>query len=322
MALTINEANSVSEEYYSRMLTQQVYEKSPFFWKLKNQKNVRIDGGVNIRFPIRYANLDKAKAVNAREQVTYEQVETRTAGQLEWSYYTAHGMISWDERVQNSGRSRVINLIGDKSEEMMEDLYNKFVVDLYNTTQQTKVIQGLARIIDTGDTFAGIAVADAAEWAAALEDTTTTELHFYGSAGSLSHAINLATFGPDKPDLIVTSRDLYNKAESLLEPQKRYEDTMMANGGFTSVKFHDIPIVGDYGLDAASAGSGTYLYGIDCKHMEFLFHRDWNFKTTNWTSLIQAGYPEAMVKVCTWAGNLCCKLRKTNFKFTALDYTI
>lgn len=321
MPLTINEANSVSEEFYDRQLTQQVYEKSPLCWKLKNERNITWDGGVSLRFPIRHTGLDKAKAVNPREQITYEQVETRTAGELPWSYYSAHAMISWDERVQNSGKARVINLLGDKAEEMMEDLYNKFVVDLYNTTQVTKVIQSLNTIIDSGDSYAGIAVADAAEWAA-NEDSTTTELHFYGSAGSLSHAINLATFGPDKPDLIITSRDLYNKAESLLEPQKRYEDTMMANGGFTTVKFHDIPIVGDYGLDAPSAGNGAYMYGIDTKHLEFRYHRDWNFKTTSWTSLIQGGYPEAMVKVCTWAGNLCCKMRKTNFKFTALDYTL
>ena len=320
MALGIDEANTVSDKFYDKTITQQVYEKSPLFYKLKQEKKVRWDGGTQIQFAIRYNTLDSAINVNPREQIEFGQKETRTGGVLDYKFTVEDAMISWDERVKNTGKPQIINLLREKTDELQQDMFNKFQSDLYNTTQSSKAFSGLDEIVDAGDSYAGIAVADASEWAA-IENTSATELYLYGDSTSLSHQINLATFGPDKPDLIVTSRDLYNKAESLIQPQERFEDTMMADAGFTTVKFHGIPIVGDYALDASTAGSGTYMYGLCCKYFEFRCHPDYDFKTTPWKELFQAGYINAMAKAVSWAGNIVCKMRKVNFKYTALDYT-
>jgi hypothetical protein len=127
--------------------------------------------------------------------------------------------------------------------------------------------------------------------------------------------VNSCTFGKNMPSLIVTTRDLYNKAESLIEPQMRYEDTKLGDIGFTTVKFHGIPIVGDVHCTAA------YMYLIDVDKYELRYSPDYNFKVTPWTELLQAGYPNAMVKVVSWAGNHLCRMRQTSGKFTALDYT-
>lgn len=314
MALSINEANTVSSKYFDKSCTPQVYEKSPFFWRLKQDNNVVWDGGTKIQFGIRYTTLGKAQAVDPRQQIAYEQKETRTGAELAWKYYMAHAMLQWDERNQNRGKPQIINLMSDKADELREDMFNKMNTDLYATTQGAKTFQGIDEIVDSADTYAGISVSDAAAWAA-IEDGTTDQLKLYGS-GSLSYQINQSTFGSDKPTLIITTRDLQSKAESLLQPQERFEDKEMANAGFTTVKFHGIPIVGDYACTA------QYMYGLCMKFFELRYHPDDNFKVSPWRELYQAGFPRALVKYQTWAGNLVCKCRKVNFKMTALDYTL
>ena len=313
MALSISEANTVQSKYYDKTLTQQVYEKSPLFFRLKNRKKVVWDGGSQIQFGIRYTTLGQAEAVNPREQITYEQKETRTAGVLDWKYYVAKTMIQWDERVKNTGKAQVINLLADKNTELREDMFNKFQSDLYATSQASKSFSSLDTIIDSSTSYAGISTSDADEWAA-IEDSSTTRISLYGS-GSLSYMINQATFGADKPNVIFTTRDLFSKVESLIQPLERIEDKEMADAGFNTVKFHGIPIVSDY---ACPSG---YMFGIDDKYFEFRYHPEFNFKSDPWSDLKQAGFPNAMIKIVTWAGNLVCKMRKVNFKYSALDYT-
>jgi len=317
MALSIDEANTVSSKFYDKTLTQQVYEKSPFYVKLKSMNNITTDGGTQIQWPIRYKKLEQTGFVGPREQVAYSQEETRTGAILNWKYLVSQNMISWDERVKNSGKPMVVNLISDKTTEIREDVGDIFATALHAVTPGSNDISSLAEIIDTGTTYAGIAVADAAEWAAGAEDNAKTELVLFGDA-SLSYMINQSTFGNDKPDLHLTTRDLWSKFESLIEPQKRYynKDTALAKAGFTSLQWHDAEVISDVYTQA------KYWYGIDTKHYEIRYHPDYNFLTSKWFKLEQAGYPYAMAKTCAWAGNILCRQRKTSFKFTVLDYTI
>lgn len=315
MALTRSELESVSTPFYDKEIMSQVYDESAFFYKLKKNNSIVTDGGTEIRFPIRYQELAQAEAVDPRAQILYQQKATRTSGKLDWKYYKVDTMIQWDEQVQNSGKEQIINLMADKAEEIKDDLYEKFADDLFTTSQATKSFSGLITIVDTGTTYADIAVADAASWAAAVEDSTTTRLILYGS-GSLSYNINTSTFGRNKPSLIITTRNLKSKAESLLQPQERFVDKDLADGGFNNVQFLGIPIVGD------SHCPTGYMYGLDMDKFELRVHKDFNFKTEPWSDLKQAGFPNAQVKVMFWVGNLVCKMRKSNFRCTALDYTL
>jgi len=317
MALSIDEANTVSTKYYDKTITQQVYQKCPFYAKLKSIGNVSADGGTQIQFGIRYRALDKGGFIGPRDQVTYSQKETRTGAVLDWKYLHDHAMISWDERVKNSGKPEIINLLEEKTTELREDMADKFANALYATAPGANDISSLFEIVDTGTTYAGIAVADAAAWAAAVEDSTTTELSLYGT-GSISESINAATFGTDKPDIHFTTRNLWSKFESLIEPQKRYYSTQseMAKAGFTAIGFHDGEIIGD-----PYCPTGDW-FGLDSKQFEIRYHPQFNMKVDPWIKLEQAGYPYAMVKNVAWVGNIVCKMRKTSFRYSALDYTL
>ena len=316
MALTYTEANAVSSAYYDKTITQQIYEKCPLYGKLKSIGNIKPDGGETIRWPIRYARLDKAEFINPRQQVSFEQKETRTSAEANWKYLYGHGMISWDERVQNTGKARIVNLMADKAEEMKDDMLYEFATKLWGASNTGTEIVALPTWVDSAETAGGITVSDVAEWAS-TEDNATTELVLYGS-GSFSYMMNQATFGPDKPDCAFTTRDLWSKFESLIEPQKRYytKDTAMGKIGFTGIEFHGCEIYSDVYATAAM------LIAIDSKQYSLVYHPQFNMKVGAWEKLKQAGYPYALVKDCAWVGDLTSRMRKTSFKYTVLDYTI
>jgi hypothetical protein len=317
MALSVDEANAVSSKYFDKTITSQVYDTSPLWTRLKSKEKVSWDGGTQIQFPIRYRELGLAAAVSPRSQISYQQKETRTAGVLDWAYYVVGGLISWDERAKNSGKAQIINLVKDKTDEMNQDLFEKFADDIYQTVQGALNIQMLQNIISATATYAGIAVADAPLWISNFVDTTTTRMVLYGSAASLAGAINSCTLGTAKPDLIITTRNLFNKAESLVEPQKMYEGGAdLAKAGFTSFKFHDADVVADGHVTAAS----TYLLTTD--DLELRYHPDFNFKATPWSEMDQVGFPNALAKTVSWAGNLVCRRRATQGRYSALDFTL
>jgi hypothetical protein len=318
MALSIDEANAVSSKYFDKTITSQVYDESPLWTRLKNKNKVTWDGGTQIQFPIRYKEAGVAEAVGPRSQIAYQAKETRTGAVLDWAYYVTKGIISWDERAKNTGKAQVINLIKDKTQEMNDDLFEKFADDLFATAQGSLSIQTLNTIIGTtSSTYAGISQSDATEWYSPAIDTSTTRLVLYGTSGSLSAMINTATFGKKMPDLIITTRNLFSKAESLLEPQKQYSgNSDLAKAGFSSVKFHDVDIVSD----AHCPTSAMYLLCTDM--LEMRYHPDFNFKVSDWTSLEQVGFPNALAKSVSWAGNLVCRMRKVQGRYSALDYTL
>lgn len=312
MALTYDELESVSSPFYTRDIVSQVYELDPFIKKLRQNNAISTSGGTDIRFPIRYKELDLAEWVNPKEQIAYQQRKTRTSGILNWKYLVGKTMMQWDEQVQNNGKEAIINLQKDKADELIDDLYEKFTDALYATTQDDDKPSSLNTIIDSADSYAGISVSDVSNWAST--ERTETQVVLYNTAGALATSMNSATFGPHKPDLMVTTRNLWNTIESKIEPQKRFYNEKGVIG-FNSLVFHGADII------AASHVPTGYLYGVCSKFWELRAHTDFNFKVDKWKDLHNAGFPNAIVKLCYWVGNVKCSLRKVNFKYTALDYT-
>lgn len=312
MALTYTEAESISTKNFDPVIKQQEYQSSAYYTKLKNKGHV-VRGGLKIAWTIRYTGYDRADAVDPDAQFVYETVPTRTLAEDDWKYYKNDTMVTWEEQVKHKGKPAQVKLLADKIKEMKEDLDDRFATDLY--TANLNGITPLPTIIDAADDYAGISVTDAANWAS-QEDSTTDTLTLYGAAGSLSTMENAATFGKLRPNFHLTTRDLFSKFESILEPQKRYEDTEMANAGFTSLKFRGNPVVPDYYCPAGS------WYGLCTDVLYMVYDSEFNFKISPWKPLEQSGYPFNMVKIIAWVGNNKCTVRRCHFKMTALDYTL
>ena len=315
MALTYTEAQTVSDDNVDSVIKQQIYQSSPFMTKLEANNEVVADGGNQYTFPIRYQELGHADATDPDAQFVFEKVDTRTKGVLPPRFYKSVTMLTWLERITNSGKEQVVDLIVDKSEELTQDMKNRWATDLYTTNPRGDGFISLDVIVDDAVDYAGIAVGDAAAWAATVDDAED-ELTLYGE-NSLTEMKNACKLGQDYPNFHLTTNDLASKFESLVEPQKRYPDKMMANAGFDNCSFHGAPVFGDYHCPAG------YWYGLCLKKgiWQIRYHPKEHFAVSKWEEL-KPQYPKNLGKYVTWVGNLICKCRYVNFKFTALDYTI
>lgn len=313
MAIAVSEANTISGEGYDGTLQQIIYEDSPLLMKLKNDKKIIQNGGRDIRWGIRYKKLGNTEWVDPREQVQYRAVETRTEAILEWTYIISQTLLSWDERVKNSGsKHQKINIIKEKTTELKEDFSDKLNSSLFAATEENGQMSSLHTIVDATTAYGGIAVADAADWAAGSDNTEATLSLYTTTDVSLADAVTASTFGKNKPDLHITTRALQDIYEAKLIGSVRYEDETMANLGFDNVTFKSKPVVAD------PACTALHWFGLDTSVLELHVHPDFNFMIKEWFELGQIGLNNAMVKVMSTALNLVSKRRNTHFKFTAL----
>jgi hypothetical protein len=175
MALDFSELQSVSKNAYDPNLHNNMYEETVFFAKLKSKNKITYDGGIQLQFAIEYTQLGRAKQSGWREQMIFGNKDLITAGVLDWAPYTANITQEWDEQVKNAGRGKIIDLAAAKAKALKNDLKHKLSYDILTSTSQgTQVMVPLAVIVSSSSTYAGIAVADAADWAAVQDTSTTT----------------------------------------------------------------------------------------------------------------------------------------------------
>lgn len=307
MAYNISEANAVSTKYFDETMKESVYDASPFLSLIKSKNKIKIDGGTSIQFPVRLDPLGTARKTGPRAQVPFQSKETRTAGALDWAYYDAVTVSHWDERIYNSGKAKIVNLLADKAKELSEDMADLLATTLWGT--DTSGLIPIPTIVDASDTYAGITVASNSRWAA-IEDSSSTVL----TLNLLRHARNQATFGKGMPTHHFTTRDLFSKLESLLEARERLENKDFQEIGYMSLSLYGAGVVADPFISAGD------WFGLNMKEFE-LFMRE-ELKASDWFTLEQAGYPNAMAKYLSGVMQLVCHERRTSFKFTALDYTL
>lgn len=313
MALSTTGINAVSHEEFDDEIRLIVYDSHPLLNELNRRDRV-VPGGLSYTFPIRYRKLGRADAITTTTQLNYTRKITRTRGTINWKTYSVDQLMTFDDRIKNAdGPNQIVDLLADMAKEMSDDYSDRLATDIFTTNPNGNGYDSLDTIVSTTATYANIAVADASAWQAGNVDSSTTKLELSG-AGSLGYATSQSTFGPDKPNFHCTTRDLKDKFESLLEPQKRYTaSTDLASAGFDNVAYKGDPVVGD------SYTPDGYWYGLDLGSLKLCYHRDWNMQINDWFSLEQAGHPNQLARVMTSVLFLQCDQRQTNFKFSALD---
>ena len=311
MAISVSQANAVSKAVYDKTITQQSYDDSFFFKKLKKNDSVIEAGGNDIRYPVRYKKLDRSQDVDWNDQESFEAVDTRTSAVLDWMPYRGRTLITWEERSKNqAGPQQIVKLVEDKSKELAQDMVDYLSTDLFASSSVSGKIIPLSTIVDGADTYAGITVSDASNWAA-IEDSSSTQL----TRALLNTNLASATFGQNAPNAHITTRALLGAYDNLIGASERWHDEETANMGFPHLTLYLKPVMGD------AFQQSTYWYGLDMSSFELWVMKGNNMATSEWKELFQAGFPDSMAKVCKMVCNLVCRRRKTNFKLSALTGT-
>jgi hypothetical protein len=119
----------------------------------------------------------------------------------------------------------------------------------------------------------GIAGTGNAWWQAKV--ATSAGSFAAGGIDAMRTKYNDVTRGADKCDLIITDQTNFERFEKILQPQERFTDATMADGGFQNLKFKGAPVTFD------SYCTAGYMYFLNSDYLQLAVHRDANMTTTD-----------------------------------------
>ena len=106
---------------------------------------------------------------------------------------------------------------------------------------------------------------------------------------------NSCTVDNESPDLITTSRSIYNSFWALLQPQQRFVDGETAKAGFNNLMFNSKPVVVD------SKVPTSHMCFHNMKYMTLFVHKDADMKFEKFVKPVNQDVESAKV---LWAGAL------------------
>lgn len=293
---------------YRSQLTDNVFTARPLTFTLMDKGRIRmLNGGTKIVEPLIYGESNTVKSYSDYDSIALTPQTGISAAEYDWKQYAASISISGIEEAKNNGEAEIINLLEAKimqAEESMREGFNQmFFAD--GTGNGGKDWNGLGNLVESGNTVGGINSANAQgnDWWRSYEEPTATVL----TLAQMATAYNTTSVGNDHPDVILSSQLLFEKYESLLQPQLRYTDTKTADAGFQNLLFKAAPIMYD-----VHCASGTMFF-LNTKYITLVGHSSKWFQQTDF---IRPEDLDARYALIMCYGNMTIRNRKKQGKLT------
>jgi hypothetical protein len=291
---------------YRDKLTDNVFTARPLTYWLSSRDRIRKEtGGVKIVEQLMYGQNSTVGSYSGYETISLDPQEGISAAEYDWKQYAASIVISGIEEGKNNGEHAIINLLEAKimqAEESMREGFNQmFFSD--GTGNSGKDWNGLEGLVGTG-TVGGINPATPGnEFWQSYVDSTSTAL----SLIDMSTTYNSVSVGNDHPDVVLTTQTLWEKYESLLQPQLRYTDATTADAGFQNLLYKAAPVMYD-----VHAPAGT-MYFLNSKYLKLVGHTD---KWFSQTEFVRPENQDARMALVLCYGNLVVSNRAKQGKLT------
>lgn len=294
---------STTLKNYVPKLEDNIFTARPLFFFLKSNNQVRlISGGQKIVLPLIYATNSTFGSYATTDTISTTAQTGISAAEYPWAQVAATVTINGLEESQNSGEAEIIDLLEGKimqtEESIGEGLNTMFYGD--GTGNSNKDMLGLKAIVGDATTtptsVGGIDAATQAYWRSYVNATVTAL-----TIGQMTTAYNTTAVGADQPNFIVTTQTLFEKYESLLQPQLRFSDNKTADGGFQNLVFKGAPVTYDVSCTAG------YMYFLNSRYVRLVGHKDKWFTPTPFVRPINQDAKFAQI-LCY--GNLCVSNRK------------
>jgi len=292
---------------YRDQMTDNIFTARPLTNYLMDKGRIRmLDGGTKIVEPLVYGLNGTVGSYSGYDTISLTAQEGMSAAEYDWKQYAASIAISGIEEAKNNGEAAIINLLEAKimqAEESMREGFNQmFFAD--GTGNSGKDWLGLAAIVDSAGTVGGINRATAGnEFWQSYEEGTAGAL----SLADMATAYNSVSVGNDHPDMVLTTQTLFEKYESLLQPQLRYTDAKTADAGFQNLLFKSAPVTYDVHCQAG------VMYFLNSKYLTLVGHSGKWFEQTDF---VRPENLDARYALIMCYGNLTCRNAAKQGKLT------
>lgn len=271
------------------------------------------EGGTSIVEPLMYAVNNTVSSYSGYDTIDLTPQDGISAAEYQWKQMAASIAISGIEEAKNRGAEAIIKLLNAKVQQAEMSLKSSLNDQLFSdgTGNNGKDFNGLTNIIGTqNNTVGGINATTNSWW----NPTQATTMDAVLSLVNMADVYNRTSKGSDVPDLIITNHSLFEKYESLLTPNVRYQDVAKANAGFTNLMFKQTPIVFDLAL--ATDATDAPMFFMNSKYLKLTGLNGYWFTTTEFQKGTVAGVDARYALVMSF-GELTCSNRQRQGFLTA-----
>ena len=304
---------STTLQNYQPTLVDNIFKDLVLLNHLNSKGRVQVEeGGTSIVEPLMYAVNNTVGSYSGYDAIDLTPQDGITAAEYQWKQMAASIAISGIEESKNRGTEAIIKLLNAKIMQAEESLKSSLNTMLYSngTGNGGKDFNGLGNIVATVNNTVGGIDASSNTWWNPYQDTSSATL----SQQDMGIVYNQISKGSDVPDLILTNTNLFEKYESLLTANVRYQDVAKANAGFQNLMFKQTPVVFD--LAIAVDASDAPMYFLNSKYLKLTGMNGHWFNTTDFQNGTVAGVDARYALVMAY-GELTCSNRARQGYLTA-----
>lgn len=292
-------------ESRSGVIADNVTKNNALLTRLKQKGKVKtISGGSIIYQELSYAENGNFGWYSGYDLLPVAAQDVLSAAQFSLKQAAVPVVVSGLEKLQNSGKEQMLDLVESRMEVAEATMENKMAEGIYSdgTGYGGKQLTGLQAAIiavPTSGVYGGI---DRATWTFWRNQASSTgALTAANVQARMNNLWASQVRGKDKPDLIVFDTNIWATFMASLQPLQRFSDPKMAELGFTTIKFMDADVVLDGGLGGyAPANTGYFL---NTNYLFFRPHKDRNMVPLSPNARVSTNQ-DAEVSIIAWAGQL------------------
>ncbi len=259
-----------------------VSKHNALYRRLKTSGKIKkLSGGYEIVRPLEYAENATFQRYSGYDPLNIGQSDVISAAKFDWCQAAVHVVASGRELRMNSGKEQLIDLAKSRRSNAVKTASNNMSLDIYSSGSLSNQMGGLGLIFSTSGvgTVGGINASTYSWWGNQFQEASGSNT-FPDIKNDMIKLWLKCVRGNDKPQLIVSTNDMWAAYWNSLTSLQRYNDnTSEATAGFDSIKFQTADVIHD--LEATNfTSTGERMYFINHDYLELVVHRD-----ANWTTL-------------------------------------
>ena len=299
MALTYDDLDAAVRKKYLPALIDQIFISNALLVRLLSKSRIVFNSGLKIAQPVIYGKL-AGGSYWGLDNFDIGYKETQTYAEWSWKACYVNVTIPGTSLAITEGDEKIVGLLESKMETAsltMNDLLSEmFFGD--GTGNSGKDFDGLRNAVDDGSTYAVYGSIDRStnSWWKANIDTTGGNV----SLDAIQAMIGRCTIGNKKPDLAITTQEIFDKLWARVQPQQRFLDgkSDLANVGFSGIRFN-----GHMDIVVDNHCPDGYMYILNTDYWKLVLNSNRDFY---WTQPKTPTNADAYVRQLLVMGNLVC----------------
>ena len=306
MDLLMSELEAFSKDHGTRMITDQVFNRHVLLMGLR-EKEKPYPGGLNIR-ELLLTEEDNGditgRAIPGKGAFEVKELEAHTAALFQEKYYVQTIPIWTEDIVKNGGSNEQFwSFFQARTSVCAKFMQARFARHLYSRGQNTDQINGLPDLIDNTGSMANINRSTYDWWRAYVDRVAAGGAGRKFSTRPMGKMISQLSDGNIRPDVIISTTDMYDAVEATLADRERYpknNTSQLAQAGFEAIEYRSVPIIYDKYCSVLSETRHPMWY-LNFDHLQWRPVMNLNMKRTAWMRMPRH-LGEYMLVI--WVGNV------------------